>query len=387
MGKPVVGVQPSILRWAREMQGFSEEEVAKHLKREAAEIVSWEKGDSAPTYSQLEDLAYRLYKRPLAVFFLPAPPSEAKVKEEFRTLPDFELDQLAADTRYQIRLAHAFQQSLMELNDGTNPAEMKIFRDLKLTVAADVREAARTIRAYLGIPLSVQTTWKVAEAALKTWRRNLEEVGVYIFKHSFKQKEISGFCLAHIEFPLIYINNSTSKTRQIFTLFHELGHLLLRVNSISMFDDSYVDTLPPRERRVERFCNALAAEFLMPTEDFERYANSLKKVNDEMLEVLSLRYHVSREVVLRRFLDMGRISSAYYAAKVKQWNNEYEAGGSGGNYYSTQAAYLGEAYLRLVFSNLYQGRITLEQAADHLGVKTKSISGLEGLIYDKAVAR
>ena len=69
-----------------------------HLKRDPDEILAWEKGKSAPTYAQLEKLAYSLYKRPLAVFFLPVPPPEPDIKQEFRTLPDFEIDQLAADT-------------------------------------------------------------------------------------------------------------------------------------------------------------------------------------------------------------------------------------------------------------------------------------------------
>src|SRR3990172_5879381 len=149
----VAGIQPEILRWARESQGYSIEEVARRLERDPADIVSWEAGDTTPTYAQLEDLAYRLYKRPLAVFFLPAPPAEPNLKQEFRTLPDFEIDQLSADTRYQLRLARAFQVSLQELNDGTNPAERQIFRDVELSPALSAHEAAEAIRDYLGISL------------------------------------------------------------------------------------------------------------------------------------------------------------------------------------------------------------------------------------------
>ncbi len=386
MTSSVAGVQSSVLRWARESQGYSLEDVAIHLKRDIADIVAWESGDAAPTYAQLETLAYGLYKRPLAVFFLPAPPTEMKVKQEFRTLPDFELDQLAADTRYQLRLAHAHQISLRELNDGVNPATHKIFRDVQLSGKDSVQEAAASVRNYLGISVAAQAAWSTSDEALKVWRNVVESVGIFVFKHSFKQKSISGFCLADEEFPVIYLNNSTAKTRQIFSLFHELAHLLLKVNAISKFDDSYIQYLPQKEKLIEQFCNALAAEFLMPSADFSIQLESLSEINDPSVQALARRYHVSREAVLRRILDRGLVQQAYYEAKVKQWADETESGGSGGDYYATQSTYLGERYLQLVFSKHYQGRLTLEQVADYLGVRTKSVAGIEAMLLRKTVS-
>ena len=61
---------------------------------------------------------------------------------------------------------------------------------------------------------------------MKGWRTAIEDAGVYVFKNTFKQENVSGFCLYDAEFPLIYVNNSTAKTRQSFTILHELGHLL-----------------------------------------------------------------------------------------------------------------------------------------------------------------
>ena len=386
MTTPVAGIQPSVLRWARESQGYSIDDVAQHLKREPAEIAAWEAGTDAPTYAQLEDLAYKLYKRPLAVFFLPGPPAEPSVKKEFRSLPEFELDQLAADTRYQIRIAHAYQISLRELNEGVNPAARKIFRDVRLSDTANVDKSADSIRSYLGITLKAQSAWKTNDDALKFWRNAVEEAGIFVFKHSFKQKSISGFCLVDDEFPVIYLNNSTAKTRQIFSLFHELAHLLLSVNAISKFDRAYVEQLPPKEKRIEQFCNALAAEFLIPSDDFSAQLRLVGQINDQTIAVLALRYHVSREAVLRRMLDRGLVEPAYYEAKAKQWAEEYEGSSEGGDYYATQSIYLGDRYLRLVFGKHYQGRLSLEQVADYLGVRTKSVAGLEAIMLRKTVA-
>ncbi len=385
LGFHTLGVQPAVLRWARESQGYSLDDVAIHLKRDIDEIVAWETGAASPTYAQLETLAYRLYKRPLAVFFMPSPPAERKVKQEFRTLPDSELDRLAADTRYQLRLAHAYQISLRELNDGVNSSPRKIFRDLTLTAQSNVRESAERVRAYLGIALDAQIGWKSAESALKVWRTAVEASGVFVFKHSFKQKTISGFCLADDEFPLIYLNNSTAKTRQIFSLFHELAHLLLKVNAISTVDDALLQDLPQKEQGIERFCNALAAEILVPWADFEAQLSGIGAPYDDAVVPLAHRYHVSRESILRRFLDRGLIDQRRYEARVTQWAAEAETGGSGGDYYATQTTYLGEGYMRLVFAKHYQGRLTIEQTADYLGVRTKSVAGLEEALFRNPV--
>ena len=80
--------------------------MAVKFKKDVSVIEKWESGEDFPTYSQLEKLA-EIYKRPLALFFFPEPPLEAEEKQEFRTLPDFEIENLAADTIYALRQAKA----------------------------------------------------------------------------------------------------------------------------------------------------------------------------------------------------------------------------------------------------------------------------------------
>jgi transcriptional regulator with XRE-family HTH domain len=119
--EPVVGVQPSVIRWARESMGMSVEDVAHKLQKSSEEVMAWESEEgTSPTYSQLENLAYKVFKRPLAVFFLPAPPDETPPVREFRTLPDTDLKTLHADTYLQVRKAHAYQLTLREIFDSSN---------------------------------------------------------------------------------------------------------------------------------------------------------------------------------------------------------------------------------------------------------------------------
>ena len=389
--EPVAGVQPSVIRWARESMGMSVEDVAHKLKRSSEEVRAWESEGSAssPTYAQLESLAYKVFKRPLAIFFLPAPPDEIQPTREFRTLPDADLQTLNADTYVQVRKAHAYQITLKEVFDGRNPGERSIVRDVALDMQLSVETQARSVRKVLGISLEDQLGWKTDEHALKRWREAVEAHGIFVFKAPFKQKDISGFCLLDADFPLIYLNNGTTKTRQIFSLLHELAHLLLNVSGISKFEQSYMSRLPVAERRLEQFCNKVAAEILIPSADFGQQIAGLpsdaESMQDHLYATLANRYGVSREAILRRLLDLERVSRAFYEQKAKLWASQKKAA-SGGDWYASQNTYLSDKFAREVIGRHYRNQISVEQASEYLGIKAKNFAGLEQRILQGAAA-
>lgn len=381
--EPVTGVQPEIFRWARQSVGLSILDVAKMLKRRPEEIEAWETGGSTPTYPQLEKLAYQVYKRPLAVFFLPTPPDEVIPQREFRTLPDADMETLSRDTYLHIRQAHAYQIALKELFGGLNPAERRIWKELTLSLSQNVAAQAASIREFMGVTLKKQLEWRSDEHALKEWRKAIEDSGVFVFKAAFKQKDISGFCLMDENLPVIYLNNSTAKTRQIFSLLHELAHLLFGMNGLSKFDTSYFERLPKTEKRIEQFCNAIAAEVLIPEKDFSIEAKKLpfnvENVSEEQLSSIATRYGASREAILRRFLEQGRVSKVFYESKAKYWASQKKRTG-GGNWYSNKGSYISERFSKEIISRHYRHQLTLEQAAEFLGIKPKSFAGFEQLI-------
>jgi Zn-dependent peptidase ImmA (M78 family)/transcriptional regulator with XRE-family HTH domain len=387
--EPIGSVQPDVLRWARQTVGLDVGDVAQRLKRPQAEVEAWEDGTAAPTYPQLEKLAYQIYKRPLAVFFLPDAPDETPPQKEFRTLPDADMRTLQRDTYLQIRRAHAYQLALRELFDGQNPAERKIWKDISLSLAKDISTQSQTIREYLGITLQQQIAWKTDEQALKAWRTSIESCGVFVFKAAFKQKDISGFCLIDETLPIVYLNNSTTKTRQTFSLLHELAHLLFSINGLSKFDTAYIDRLPNRQREIERFCNAIAADVLIPGHDFaeqiRQFPQNAETVTDEQFSVLAARYGVSRETVLRRLLDRGRVGVVFYEHKAKFWAAQKKAA-AGGDWYRNQGAYISDRFAREVISRHYRNQLSVEQAADLLGIKPKNYAGFEERVLQGAEA-
>jgi Zn-dependent peptidase ImmA (M78 family) len=384
MSASVEGINQELFIWARKSIGLSVEDVAIKMKRSIDDILSWENGASAPTYPQLEKLAYSVYKRPIALFFFPEPPYEYLPNQEFRSLPDSDLNNLMPDTYLNIRKGHAYQLAIKEIYNERNPSETQIWKSVKLNVKEDIQAQAHNIRSYLQISNETQSKWNSDDIALKEWRHNIESCGIFIFKSSFKQKDISGFCLTDSTFPIIYLNNSTTKTRQIFSLLHELAHILIDVNGLSKFDNSYYNQLPTKQKKIEVFCNAIAAEVLIPNNVFSKltsnFQHDVSKLDDSEFEKVANYFSVSRESILRRFLDVGRVSTDFYLQKTVEWNSQMKKQTGGGSWYATTSTYLSEKFSREVISKYYKGEVSKSKASEFLGIKPKNFAGLEQLI-------
>ena len=384
MAEYIKGLNPDILKWARERSGYTAEAIANVLNKDISIVNDWESGERALTYVQLETLADK-YKRPIAIFFFPEPPEEPNIAENL-ALRSSDPTPLDPRVRILLRQAYARQLSLMELNLGTNPSKKKIFRDLQARPTDSVTALAEETRTYLDINVDTQTDWDNAKEALANWRDHIEEAGIFIFKEAFQNDSIDGFCLVHDEFPVIYLNNSRQPVRQIFSLFHELAHLLLGENDI-------IRGISRDDGEVEVFCNKFAAEFLVPSDDLENHLN-FPVYNDDAIEELANYYKVSRPVILLNLVNKGIFTQENYWEKMNQWAEEYErrtesrAGSTstrGGSYYNTQAVYLGYRFMDLAFGKYRQGYCSIEQLAEHLNVKVKHLPQLEDCLLRRAL--
>ncbi len=371
MKRETLPATPAVIRWARERAGFTIEEASKTLKS----IERWEAGTASPSYPQLESMADK-FRIPIAVFFFPVPPSLPPISETFRTLPEHEFEQLPPRIRLLLRKAKAFQLNLMEMTGERNPAPQLIVRDIVFDQNISITGATQRVRRYLDIPIEEQFEWPSDEDALEKWRSALHNSGVSVFKDAFRVPNYSGFCLYDDEFPIIYVNNSNTKTRQIFTLFHELAHLLFHTSGVDLLTDDFIQRLPDDDKRIEIICNRFAAEFLVPGDDFDATLKGHPPTEETAAHLAAL-FHVSRESIYRKFLERNLIGQAEYERASVRWAEQQSAGEGGGNYYSTKMAYLGSEYIKLALSQYYQNRISDMQLAEYLDIKPKNISAFE----------
>jgi Zn-dependent peptidase ImmA (M78 family) len=372
MASEGIPVNPAIIQWARVRAGLTLDEATEKFRR----FPEWENGEALPTYPQLESLSEEL-KLPIAAFFFPEPPRLPPIRESFRTLPDAEFDRLPRQVRFLLRKAKALQLNLAELTQGVNPAPRFITRDLAFPVTISSDVMAARVREYLGVTLDRQFAWNSPDNALKDWRDIIQGVGIFVFKDAFRSEDYCGFSIYDDIFPLIYINNSTTKTRQIFTLFHELGHILFHTSGVDTDNGINSRALNEQQQRIEILCNRFASHCLVPDNAFNAALEG-RDHSRQTAEYLAARFQVSREVIYRRFLDRRWIMQDEYRSAVQEWNGQRQAGGgSGGNHYYTKLAYLGREYVGLVLKQYHQDRISEAQLAQYLETKPRNVATLE----------
>ncbi len=379
--KNSIPLNPQVLQWARSTLGLSRQDVALRLKKSEDEIRAWEEGSDSPTYSQLENLAYNVYKRPVAIFFFPEIPTEDTPKADFRTLPESVVDDLPPQLIKMYRKAKVYQLNLAELYEHELPLEKNVIQKFELTYASDVSTLVTNLRQFLKVDINVQKQWSSYDEALKVWRQRLEDLGVFVFKDAFKHDDYSGFCLYDPQYPVVFVNNSLPKSRQIFTLFHELAHLLFKSGGIDAKAKGYFRRLTGDYSRLEVKCNEFAGEMLMPMDVLKR---EHLDIDEKTMARLANKYKVSREVILRKYLNLSLIDETQYRKWADQWISEAkeEKGNRspGGDYYNTQKAYLGDTYINLAFGKYFKNQISVENLADYLGMGIKNIPTFENYV-------
>lgn len=383
-----VSIEPRILIWARESIGRSIQEVARRLNISENSISGWELGQKKPTLLQLEKLAKTVYKRPLAVFFLSAPPVDPPLPVDYRILPTDKRLPFSAKTRLAIRRARRLQSLATELTEDLSKG---IFGSGTVRLSDNPEDVAVKIRQEFQINIDKQLGWKDSSEAFNIWRRFLEKQGILIFQMSLPIEDaIRGFSLADGKIPTIVLNIKDSMNGRIFSLFHEYAHLLLNESGICNMEER--DNLQ-KDKEIEKFCNHFSAAFLVPKNDLLNHYSikSIKqysKISDELLEGTANDFKVSREVVLLRLVAFGLCPWDLYKQKHEEWEGKRKEIPEGARIYKISQPKKcirenGIPFVSLVMEAHNKGAITYRDVSDYLGVRTKHLLKIEQLISEK----
>ena len=174
---PEALVKPSLLIWARESAGFSQEWVASKLRTKQANIEKWECGDSRPSISQLRRLS-QLYKRPLAVFFLSEPPRDFTPVRDYRRLASRSRpEDISAELRREINRVIEIRESALDLLEGYEDEPILQF-PISGEISENPDEMARRIRDILQVSMHRQSDWRDCFTALREWCEAVENICV-----------------------------------------------------------------------------------------------------------------------------------------------------------------------------------------------------------------
>ncbi len=301
-------VTAAVVRWAVQEDGRRPADLAEKLRVDEETFLAWAEGDEKPSTGQVTKLA-ELLRRPRALFFLPAPPEGAALPAAFRHPPGSEQD-VSQAARLQVRRARRVQDAVSTALRDHEPVDLP---RIALTEAPEA--AAAQAREWCGVSVSEQTTWRGGDyAAFNGWRAALDARGLLVFSIEIGRGEVRGFSCWDPWSPLIVVNSSAvSPAARVFTLGHELGHLLTRTDAAC---------IEPQQRLfvevdVERWCERFAAAFLMPAGHVRTFA-SRRKLRDRGAEIEDVKalmtyFQVSARAAALRLIDLGYAGATLYA--------------------------------------------------------------------------
>lgn len=385
-------VKPELLIWARESAGYTLQEAARRVGVKSVKLETWEQGKARPTIPQLRELA-RVYKRPLAVFYLPAPPRDFQPLRDYRRLPGESLEEQSPALRFGIRHAHYRREAALELYQeiGETPPQL----NLSAGIHEDPELVAVRFRDALGITYSNQITWKDDYDALNHWRSAVERLGVLVFQVSgIKLSEMRGFSISDLPLPVIGINSRDFPRSRIFTILHELAHVVLQRGGLCEWDIDADAGNIAEEQSIEVFCNAVAGSMMVPQAEFlqeeivARKQGDVEWANNELAQLVN-RYNANREVILRRLLTFGRTTSRFYQRKREEFQREYAAYKKPTKGFALPhqktLANIGNLFANLVLSSYYQDKITASDLSDLLEIKLQHIPKIEQTLFARAL--
>jgi len=369
-----ITINPDLLQWAREEAGYKIDEIAKKLDIKPEKYSAWEKTGTEIPLGKLKDIAKR-YKRQLAVFLLPNAPEKLKTPKDFRNL-SLQQGGLSKEVKLVLRRAVKYQELAQELQgEAYWNSRYSWLKDVEPSLRFQNRLISPKIfdelRKRLKIDLKTQKEFSNNRIAFKNWRNSFErELGIFVFQFPMPMDEAHGFCLTD-RFPyVIVLNRRHSYSGRIFTLFHELAHILKHESGICFPDiDSDIGT-------EEHDCNRFAAGFLVPDDE----VLPVSKLDD--LKHLAIIFKVSSEVILRRNLELNHLSRKQFDKLLNQLREEYIATlstsnkkkvGGGENLMEKSLRTRGEMFFNLIMDAFHSNRIDHNTASDILNLTVKHL--------------
>jgi len=387
-------VNPEILRWARETAHLSRDDAAKALGLRgqknvapADRISKLESGDLVLSRPLLLKMA-KIYRRPLLTFYLSNPPRKADRGQDFRTLPESHPPMADALLDALIREVHVRQGLFRTVLEEDEEAQPLSFVG-SMSISAGSEKVISAIQETLRIKRTEYRAQISPEGAFKLLRNRAEAAGIFVllmgnlgtYHTNIDLETFRGYALADDIAPFVVINEHDSHGAWSFTLLHELAHIWLGQTGVSSVG---------ADKNIEKFCNEVAAEFLLPREELaDLTVNDTTPLLDaqERISEFARKRNISSSMVayklyLAQLIDLEqwrKLTAAFRALWLnqRQKQRERERYSEGGpSYYIVRQHRVGPTLIDIVGHLMAGGSLTTSKAGRVLGVKAKNVQRL-----------
>lgn len=346
-----IKLSSGVLKALRETSGYSIEEIAKKLRTTTKRVLSVEEGKSGFTLNQIKNLA-DIYKRPLVAFFSDSIP-------ELPKLVDYRINRekrLTPQVYFAERKVHYLSKKIKELSEKRS--QIPSFSE---ELNAD--ELAKEFKKHSNIELIKS---KKPEEILTYYKKVLEDAStIIIIEYPLKADDVRAFSILS-DVSVIVLNEEDKPSIKLFSLFHEVCHLLKKTAGICSLE------IEQQKQGIEFYCNRFAAEFLVPLEDLKIEVKKFERIDEEAINQLAEIYGVSKQVMMIRLLWLGYIEKERYDQFKKEIEKGLRQGKFGRrNWDKVFFNRAGNLPLQEIKRAYNEGKITFYEASSILDLKTK----------------
>lgn len=380
-----IQVEPSILKYARYVSGYNAKDASTKLKISEERLRNLEEEKEDISLSKIRKFS-EVYKMPLVYFLLETPPKDKIIPDDFRIIYGSENNEFSHSVMMAVRKARYVQSVIKGLQEddidyGFNSARLD----------DNIEKISSDFLSILNVSVKDKKKWSNPSSALTGWKDSVEKLGIFILQQSLPKDDVSAFSLADEKPYIIMLNSSDHENRRIFSLFHEIGHILLHKSGVCVPDNLSRNSF--EYIKIEKFCNHFASSVLVPVKDFKSndIVIRLSKTNfdywnSEDIKHLASNYKVSKEVIYRRLVQIGVLKERDYEIKRNELIKGFEEYKKIKNknliipQYRKIISRNGKAFTSLVLNSMNQSRITLTDVSSFLGTTSKHISAVEAKI-------
>ncbi|MBI4422900.1 MAG: ImmA/IrrE family metallo-endopeptidase [Elusimicrobia bacterium] len=361
-----VDIKPDLLNWACQRAGITAEAISHRFPQ----FHAWVKKEVQPTLKQVEQFAKVTYT-PVGFLFLTEPPVEQVPIPDFRTVANKKVQRPSPDLLDTIYLCQQRQEWYRDYARSLGESPQPFVGSARPT--SDIVRTAKDIRGKLGLDIQERQKIFTFTDALRLFISQADSMGILVMcsgvvssnnRRRLDPDEFRGFAMSDPLAPLIFINGADTKSAQMFTLAHELAHIWLGESAVS---DAQASAIAGNE--IERWCNQVAAELLVPIAAFRQEYRKDADFDSE-LNRLSRRFKVSTLVALRRIHDAGGLADQEfwdaYHAELKRLSELPKPDG-GGDFYLTTASRVSKRFARAIIANTLEGQTLHRDAFRMLG--------------------
>jgi Zn-dependent peptidase ImmA (M78 family) len=359
-------INNEMLRWATERSGLSFD----ILEKDFPKLEGWLRGEIQPTVNQVEKLAKKT-RTAFGYFFLQNKPEETLPVPNFRTLGD---KPLYTPSPELLDTVHSMQRRQNWMRDYLIDEKEKPLRFVgSINISTDIKEVVKYIKQTLKLSEEWTAESEGWKDSIRILREAVDNIGILLVKNGvvgnnnyrkLNVEEFRGFVLIDEYAPLIFVNGSDYEGAQMFTIAHELAHVWLGRGAI--FN---LRSLVPFEDSIEKYCNQIAAEFLVPEKRFRELWIVNENIEDQ-IKILSRKFKVSTLVIARRALDLKFVNENRYFEYYRNYKDELEIilrekkkkKKSGGDFYNNQNVRIGKRFAHAIFIAVKEGKIPYRDA-------------------------